>query len=164
MQTPASDSAIGIRDSLFFDARLMLQRGLLPTHGLDGIMRQQGYRQVATELRTLVDLLQAHWQHVEGRVSTTAEELQLAAQLSSALSRDDTLRPTRTRHQAEAALLRTQAFTVVSRAYDQMRRCLRFLARRHLAQLAPSLYRGRGGRKRKLSDFGAVRVGEGPVA
>lgn len=144
--------AIGVRDALLFDARVMVRRGLLPVASLDGIVRQQGYQQVATELGILVRLLKEHWQHVESKVSTTDLELQQAAMLVHTLSNANRPCPSRSRHTADAVLLRKQAFTVTVRAYYEMRRCLRFLTRRRqIDDLAPSLYKGRGGRKRKVT-------------
>lgn len=145
-------NAIAVRDALLFDARVMLRRGLLPVASLDGIVRQQGYRQVAAELHVLVSLLQEYWQNVKGKVNTTPYQLQQAALLVHALCSEDRVRPKRTWGEASAVLLRKQAFTVTVRAYNEMRRCLRFLTRRRqIDELAPSLYKGRGGRKRKVT-------------
>ena len=98
--------------------------------------------------------LSATWSHYESALFTKSELdrlLDVAAKLTSAVSARQNGTPERTK----AALDRRRAFTLLVRAYDQVRRSLTWVRWRYddADQLAPSLWSHGPGTRRNTTDL-----------
>ena len=67
--------------------KLLALRGLLDDAPLDRLKGAQGYKNVAQDLESLVDMLQDNWSRIEGKVLTTRAELEHANRLATRLLR-----------------------------------------------------------------------------
>lgn len=136
--------ATEMRDRLADEAQGLVRRGLLPARSLGNIAREAGYRNVANELSALANLLQEHFSKLVGKTPITAQELDEANVLADEIYFKAKERELRHPKIVAARKLRSQAYTAMVRAYEEMQRILAFLAPTQLELLAPSLSPGRG--------------------
>lgn len=135
-----------LRKQFMADVRLLQQRQLLPQGALRGLRRTKGYCNVAVDLAVLVNLLEKHWQTISARCAITHDELVSAELLAQQLSAEAYDVRERAARREDATFLRARAFTLMLRAYDDLRACISLLEPRACKELAPSLYKGRGPR------------------
>jgi hypothetical protein len=142
------EEADALRDDLLDDAQVLLRRKLLPAGSLSEVRGSSGYRNTAVELSALVSVLEKAWPDIEGKTAITRQEIDRASVLAQHIFRNAIEREGRQERHIELTRLRQQAFTTLSRAYDQLRRCVAYLFPRpgEADQIAPSFYQGRGGR------------------
>lgn len=140
-----------LRDRLYADVQSLVLRDVIKAEEIRQVKTSNGYRALALDLTLLVDALQRRWEAVQGKTSAQLEELLEAEQLA-----EDLLLAVGERQQAPAAVadasaVRARAFTLLMRAYDEVRRGVLFLRHQEgdADTLAPSLYRGRGGPRPK---------------
>ena len=140
-----------LRDQLLRAARSLADHGLLDVAPLERCKTAKGYQALAADVSTLVTVFQAHWPEIEHKTPVTR------AMLADAASRAvDLVSVLSSRGQAaavgsDAAARRAKAFTLLVRAYDDARGAVEYLRREEgdAAVIAPSLYRGHGGRGKK---------------
>jgi hypothetical protein len=140
----ALQKATEMRDRLADEAQGLVRRGLLPSKSLGNIAREAGYRNVALELSALTNLLQENFSKLVGKTPITAQELDEANVLADEIFYNAKERELRHPKIVAARKLRSQAYTAMVRAYEEMQRILAFLAPTQLELLAPSLSPGRG--------------------
>ena len=137
------------REQLFADAQGLGRRGLLEASRVEKLRSGVGYKNVAFDVLGLVGLFRERAQDLAGKTAVTAQELDQAAELAQRLVTAVGLKEQSPATITAAALLRQQAFTLFTQAYDEARRAIGFL-RWHAGDsdtVAPSLWAGRGGRK-----------------
>jgi hypothetical protein len=139
----------GIRDRVLADAVSLANHGLIDGERLKEVRTAVGYRPVATDVFTLVALFKEHWASVENKTPVTLAQLHdagnRAVELLAAVGLKDQAPVTA----SEAAQTRQKAFTLFVRAYDDARRAVAYLRPDDDGdEIAPSLYAGRGGRRR----------------
>jgi hypothetical protein len=106
---------------------------------------------VAHDVQILTMVLHENWAKVAGKCGATAEEVEHAAKLAIHLQRTVGERERREPAAASPADLRARSYTLFVRAYDDVRRAIIYL-RWHEGDadsIAPSLFAGRGGSRRK---------------
>ncbi len=169
---PLLDEAVPLRENLLSDAEALARRGYLDAAVVAEIRAGHGNVDIANDLVALSALFALAWAQIHGRTAATEEEVKragdLGPQLLAALGVREhgaAVAP------AEAADRRARAFTLFVRAWDELRRAITYL-RWHEGdadQIAPSLYRGRGGRgssasQQKDPDPSPPPVAAAPVA
>jgi len=146
--TELAEEAAELRDTLQSDAAALAKRRILDSGAVSRLRGGNGYKNIAIELAGLVGLFRENWASIEGRTAIRLEELEHAGRRAQEL-----LIATGLREQAPVAVnaasaLRQRAFTLFVRAYGQARRAIAYLRwdRGDADDIAPSLYKGRGGR------------------
>jgi hypothetical protein len=144
-----SEEVAALREQLFADAQGLAKRGLLEAARVDKLRSGVGYKNVAFDLTGLVALFRERAKELAGKTPVTAQELDHAAELAQQLLTAVGLKEQSPAGVTAAALLRQQAFTLFTQAYDEARRAIGFL-RWHPGDgdtIAPSLWAGRNTRK-----------------
>jgi hypothetical protein len=133
------------RELLLSDASALTKRGLLHPAQLSELKGPAGFRNIATDVITVVNILRGSWAIISSKTGVTAEELNNAEVVAVRL-----INTLATRAQTPAALTtvnreRQQAYTLFINAYDQVRRAISFLRwdKDDADSIAPSLYAGR---------------------
>jgi hypothetical protein len=149
-----NDQALTMREMFRLDAVALANRGLIDPSKLSAFQGLVGYKNVGFELIDWANLMRDAWPKIEGRCSTTVEEINQAKAIGERLVRAAGLREQGPAVTAEVARIRQQALTLLVRAYDEVRRAVAFLRWREgdSDTIAPSLYAGRGGSKKHSSD------------
>jgi hypothetical protein len=145
-----SEEALGVREQLLADATALSLRGFIDGNRLKELRGANGYKNLATDLQGLAGILQESWAAVQGRSGVEMADLERAMKLGQRLLRVVGLREQGPATAAVATDIRQRAFTVLTRAWDQVRRAVMFL-RWNIGdadQIAPSLYAGRGNRRK----------------
>ena len=127
------------------------KRGLIDGARLKELKGPQGHRNLAFDLLALVAMMREKWTELQGRTGIQAQELDTAEVLG-----DRVISGVGAREQGPAVVVaaadkRQRAFSLFVKAYDQARRAICFLRWDHgdMDTVAPSLYAGRGGSKRR---------------
>jgi hypothetical protein len=144
-----SEEVTEMREQLFADALGLGRRGLLEASRIEKLRSGVGYKNVAFDVLGLVSLFRERANELAGKTAVTAQELDHAAERAQQLVTAVGLKEQSSVGVTAAALLRQQAFTLFTQAYDEARRAIGFL-RWHSGDgdtIAPSLWAGRGGRK-----------------
>jgi hypothetical protein len=171
---PLIEEGTSLRAALLSDAEALARRGLIDADVVEEIRSGHGNVDIANDLVALSATFSNSWSEIEGKTAATLAEVEragnLGPQLLAALGvreQGSAIAP------AEAAEARARAYTLFVRAYDDTRRAVLYL-RWHEGDadaLAPSLYKGRGGRGSSASETsteeepseGAPAVGEAPA-
>jgi hypothetical protein len=142
--------ATELREQLLSDATALARRGLINGAKLAELKGSVGYRNVASDLLTLTNMIRADWAKVVGKTGVTEAELDRAEVVGDQLINDIGLKQLAPAAVAAVALERQQAYTLLVNAYDQVRRAISYLRwdEDDVDSIAPSLY---AGRKRKTS-------------
>jgi len=155
--------ATAMREQLVSDARALAKRGYLDGAKLDQLKGSVGYRNVASDLLTVVNMITANWAAIAGKTALTIEELDRAYFLGDQLIDDIGARALAPSAVAKATLERQQMYTVLVNAWDEVRRGVTFL-RWDFGDadvIAPSFFAGRR-RKANAEDESEVEAGEAP--
>lgn len=144
--------AVEYRDTLYLDACTLHHHHLIDGETLGKVKRSTGYRDTAFELLTLYALLREHWEAIEGKTALTLEEIERAGMVADQLMVALGDKASGQRELDSAILVRRRAYTLLVRAYSQVRRCIQFLRWEEgdFDQIAPSLYAGRCKRVRPV--------------
>ncbi|WP_437838407.1 hypothetical protein [Sorangium sp. So ce1153] len=156
---PLLEEAVPLRANLLGDAEALARRGLVDAETVADIRAGNGHMDTANDLVALSALFSGSWSEIAGKTAATEEEVrragELGPQLLAALGvREHGAAPGPT----DAADKRARAFTLFVNAYDQTRRAVAYLRWNEddLETIAPSLYKGRGGRGASSSDTDAA--------
>ncbi|WP_437816579.1 hypothetical protein [Sorangium sp. So ce1078] len=163
---PLLEEAVPLRENLLSDAEALARRGLLDAETVAEIRAGQGHIDTANDLVALSALFSGSWSEIAGKTAATEEEVKRAGeigpQLLAALGvREHGKGPGPT----EAADKRARAFALLVHAYDQTRRAVAYLRWNEgdADTIAPSLYKGRGGRPASSSDTAAAPQDAAPA-
>jgi hypothetical protein len=139
-----------LAEAMIADVRAMMVRKVLPADSLAEYEPGNGYRNLAHNLGMLSGLCIRHWSTIEGRSGITKDDVTRASMLNEEIIKVLGARVNDNGEASQNAMLRAQAFTLLVRAYDELRRAIAFI-RYHegdVDEIVPSLYAGRGGRPR----------------
>jgi hypothetical protein len=142
---PLTDEAIELRETLLRDAQALARRKLIDGAQLSNLKGVNGYKNIAQDLNILSMILQAAWPNIQGKSGTTLEELKLASQISTRLSRVIGVREQGPAQVAAATDERLRAFSLALRTYEDARRAVTYLRPRtgEADAIIPSVYPGR---------------------
>ncbi len=118
-----------------FDARnvlLQVGRGLvacniIKAEQLGGLNGGRGYRESAADLIALTDLYSERWSAIEGRVPFQEGQVTHARAVAERLAAMVGVRELMPEHSTPTADTRIRAFTLLDRAYDELRRAITYL-------------------------------------
>lgn len=147
----AQQEGAELRDVLFTDAQVLVRRGLIAGVTLNSLKGAVGYKNLAADLQSLSTLFFSNWDKISSTTSVKQDEILKAQQLSYHLYRGAGQREQSPEDIAETADIRARAFTLLTNAYDNIRRAIIFL-RWHEGDadlIAPSLFAGRSNGRRK---------------
>jgi hypothetical protein len=162
--------ALAARNVLVCEIRTLIARELLPAESLKNMVGGSGYRQIAKDLTLGVNVLRTNWERVVERTGVRFAELaeyeRLGDQLVHAVVEPE---PAAQRRKA-LALNRQRAFTLLMRAYEELRNAVRYLrtVEGDAEELTPSPYKrdpnARRRRKKKAREAAAGEGGEPGVS
>jgi hypothetical protein len=145
---------VGIRDMLLSDARSLAAHRLIHAERIARCRARPGYRALAYDVLTLVQVLKESLNTARDRTPVTLAELDRAAAAAekflSAVGLRDQAAPT----VSEATMLRRKAFALFMRAYGKARAVVQYL-RADMGDaddIAPSLYAGRARRSKAAAE------------
>jgi predicted metal-dependent hydrolase len=121
-QTPPAElveQCRSTRDELVAAARYVFRSDKKASEVLVDITRSTGYRDLADDLNRLAELFNAHWNQVNGRSEIRKDNLDQAAQLGAKLM--NIVSVDRSTALAEWSAIRQQAWTLLHRAYQEVR-------------------------------------------
>ncbi len=146
-----NEEATKLRDTLQSDAQALANRGIINGDKLSAFKGATGYKNVAFDLMGLSSLLRDHWDAISNKTALQLSELDHADVLGKQLTDAVGAREQAPAAAAEVSLQRQRNFTLFSRTYDQVRRAISYLRwdEEDVERIAPSLYAGRGGSRRK---------------
>ncbi|MCB9616631.1 MAG: hypothetical protein H6722_29700 [Sandaracinus sp.] len=144
---------------LLVDAKALVARGLFPAEVVRKATDARGYRSATKSVLVLASLFQNRWAEIARFTPTTREDLAEAQRLAGELV-DAAATADMTPEHAAAADLRRRAVADAVRVYEELRRQMSYL-RWHegdVDTIVPSLFAGRGGRKKRRSREGGPAV------
>jgi hypothetical protein len=165
-----ADEAARTRDLLYSDVSAAAKRGLISGEKLNALKGTNGHRNIATDVLTLAGILRSNWSKLDGKCAITLAELDHAESLSYRLLHALGVREQSAPAVAQAAQTRLRAYALFASRYNQVRRGVHYLRWDHddAEEIAPSLYTGRGGRRKTSGDtsaeVGSVAAGAHPPA
>lgn len=108
-----------------------------------------GYRNVGRELTVLDKLLTSNAALITSKTPITTDEIVRCKALARQLSKSDSARDQFALASSSALLLRRRAYTLLMWAYNEVRRCVRFLDPAAASRVVPTLFprRKRKGKK-----------------
>lgn len=138
------------RTVLKLEASGLAGHGLLNRDTVAGLKSENGFRNVAYELMSLVALFREAQSRIAGRTATTPADLDRAAVLATKLLKLAALRDSRRSLTLAALEERLRAFTLMHRAYEQARRAVEYVRweQGDADKIAPSIYGNKGGRRK----------------
>jgi hypothetical protein len=142
---PLAEEAAKMRETMLAEATLLVRRGLVSQDKLDQLKGANGYKNVATDLMVLVNVMEEVWPQIQDKTLTTVDDLNTASRLSTRLTRVVGLREQNPALIAEAADRRVRAYTLLLLTYDDVRRAVAYLrdGQDDAETIAPSLHPGR---------------------
>lgn len=134
------------------EAQTQVLRKRMPGDRLKDLRPNIGYRNVGGNLFTLVQIFRANWENLEGKTSTTKEELDDAARVAESLTRMIGDRDGSPEEITAAADLQQRAFNRFLKVYSHVERALTFLRWNEgdVPLILPPIYTGKGPGKRKV--------------
>lgn len=161
-----ADHLSELRDLYSTDVKALVRRGLLDDAATRAYRGTIGYANVIADVTLLVAVLKDNWSKIEGKCAIARHELDRAADLAAHLHEALGARQETVSGSSEAARLRDRAFSLFARTYDAARRAVTFVRGEagDADRIAPSLYKGRGGKKRGVDEETETLPGIGPEA
>lgn len=146
-----SKRAVEMRAVLFAITQVLIQRKVLPASVLDNVRGTGSFRNQAHDLQHLVSVLRRAMGAAAGVVSISIAELDSAEDAARDLVVAMGEREQAPPFVSEAAEKRQRAFTLFIRTYEELRAAINHLRWREkdVETILPSLYAGRGGRKKE---------------
>ena len=146
--TELAEEVSKLRDRLQADAMALAHRDILDLGTVNKLRAGSVYKNIAFEVVGLAGLLRERLADIAGRSALTREELEHADRRAQELVTAVGLKEQAPVAVGAASALRQRAFTLFANAYDDARRAILYLRWHHgdADTIAPSLYKGRGGR------------------
>ncbi len=160
-----NEQGLVLRDLMYSDALALVKRGLMNGDKLGDFKTNVGYKNLAFDLFGLAVLFRASWDKVGSKTALTAAEIDQAQSIGEQLVAAVGAREQAPAIVAEVAQQRQRAFTLFVNSYDQARRAITFLRWNEgdVETIAPSLYAGRGSRKKAEPEPAAPPVTTTPA-
>lgn len=132
------------RELLLASANVLGQFGLLDIRSLATMRGVRSHRELAGDTLTLVALLKAQWEVVEGKIPLSLRELNAAASDAFDLQRALGLKEQAPALRHDAKVRRRQAYSLFRQAYDPIRRAALWLyGEEGASEVVPKLTPGR---------------------
>jgi hypothetical protein len=144
-----AEQCLGLCGTFRTDVEALVRRKLIDGVLLKKLNGTVGYRDVAFDLFTLVQILRANWEKIEGKTALTLPELNQAEVLADRLTTAVGLREQAPTPVGSAAANRHRAFSLFMRTYNEARRAIAYLAPDEVDQIAPTLHVPRGPAKKR---------------
>ncbi len=150
---PLVEELSRVRAVLTTDARALVQRGLLSAEPLRQL-HSSGHKNLAFDVLLLTSMFLKKWPLLEGKTAVDMSQIVAAEELASRLVVSVSLRARGRNAMAEVLETRKRAFTLFTKTHDEARRAVLYLRhhQKDADRFAPSLYRGRGGSRRKKEE------------
>jgi hypothetical protein len=147
--TTAVEHLVKVRARLHAHATAFSFDGLFDSVQLDNLKHGNNHQQLAYDVIGLVDLLLEKYPELAGRTSLQQAELGLARRAASDMLSILAAKEKNPSANAAVKLRRQKAFTVLARAYADVREAVAYARRREndVDSIIPSLAANRGGRK-----------------
>lgn len=145
------EEAILLREQLLADARSLVLRKMIDPSSLEKIKGGAGYRNAGMDLLELASALNAVWPRISGRTAVTEADLTRAESLGAEIMLAVGQREHAEAEAADVGTTRARAFTLLVRAYDELRRGIGYLrtTQGDVDTLFPSLFAGKKAAKAK---------------
>jgi hypothetical protein len=137
-------------DRFLADLEGLSVNGCIDSGSLQGVTGVRGYVRTAADLRRMVEAYRKHWNQLQGKTCRTQDELARAEAVANRMIRLTGERDHSEKRAREWSELRTRAFSLLLRHYENVRRAIAFFRwfEDDLEKIAPSLWTGRGKRKK----------------
>lgn len=151
-----------LRATLVAHAAALVRRGHLGDRRLKDLRGPKGHQDLAFDLQLVAALFRETFSRIADKSGVQLDELFKAQQIAASIVRAIGQREKGTARLRAAADIRVRAFTLLTRRYDQARRAVTYLRWEEgdVQKIAPSLYTGRGGRKRAREKQPAIAVAD----
>jgi hypothetical protein len=138
-----------LREKFAADANALVLHGIFERETLAGLEGGVGFKNLATDLSIYWKVFTQHWTEIQGKVGTTAADVERAGKLGQRIIRVVGLREQAAQAILEATDIRLRAYTLLLRVYDVVRQAAAFLrwSQRDAEDIAPSLFAGKQRRK-----------------
>jgi hypothetical protein len=148
------EEGIKLRSTLLSDADALAYRGLVSTQTVADIRSGTGNYDTANDLVALYALLSGEWDNIQKKSAVTIEEINRAGELGTAILAALGQQEKGTLARPVAMERRKRAFTLFLKAYDEVQRAVCYLRWNEgdADEIAPSIYKGRGGRPSPKSE------------
>jgi len=132
------------RERLLADARALSLHDLIDGRKLDSLKGANGISNVAQDLQMLSQILQESWPKIQGKLGSTAEDLQAASRIATRITRVVGVKEQTPAKELAAIEQRERVFKLTTRAYDEARAAIAFVRRREddAESITPNLYTG----------------------
>jgi hypothetical protein len=161
---PKIEEGTALAQVMVADIKALVLRKVLPVDALADYNSGNGFHALATNLGHVARLADRHWAAIEGRSGITRADIDRAGELNQEIFKYLGERAVNGGDLAQLAVLRAQNFTLIVRAYDELRRAIAYL-RYHegdVDEIAPSLFANRGGNRNRKDDK-VTPVGSKPL-
>jgi len=141
-----SEEATELRERLVADARALSLHNLIDGRKLESLKGANGISNVAQDLQMLSQVLQESWPKIQGKLASTAEDLQAASRIATRITRVVGVKEQSPAKELAAIEQRERVFRLTMRAYDEARAAIAFVRRREgdAESITPNLYTGKG--------------------
>ncbi|MEI8256300.1 MAG: hypothetical protein WCJ30_11570 [Deltaproteobacteria bacterium] len=160
---PIREAILAGREKLVVVTQLLATYGVIPRAGALAAVAPRGMREIALETSAAVARLMAVADAMERMTPMRRDEVQRIGELVTAMIAVSGRHPTVAEGGEDVAVTRWKAFTLLERAWDEVRRGVTILRWREgdAEEIAPALRRRRGRRVRGKSAQSAGEGGEG---
>lgn len=150
------EDAVAKRAILLADVNTLIAYGLLSADVTGELLGANGYKNVITDLGTLASVLRTNAARITGRTTVKPDELTAAENLATKLGKVVGERQVSPQVVAQVTRNRAAAYTLFIKAYEDVRSAVQYLRHREgdADSIMPSLFAGRGGRKKATDDTG----------
>jgi hypothetical protein len=122
-----SAESLKVRERLLAEVKALVQHGIVGEAQLGQLKGANGYKNVATDLMVLTNVIQSVWPQIQGKILTTSQDLEAALRVATRLLRVVGLREQGPAQVAQATDERLRAYTLLMLAYDDVRRAVGYL-------------------------------------
>jgi hypothetical protein len=153
-------AAIPWRDVLLAEAKSLVARKRIEAALLEELSGYRGYRNVAHDIGGLAQIFKANWDQIQEHTGLKQAEIAEVAQLALRFTGALGMRKRMPKEIAAARDIQARVFTLLSRAYDDIRLAIQYLRgnRDDVDEFMPSLYSGRH-RSKVAKDVAEDQVG-----
>jgi hypothetical protein len=138
------EQCMAFRDTFQISVKMLAHHGLVDGTRLRELKGTTGYRQIAFDVFLLAQILRESWAKIEGKTPLQLAELNQAESLADRLTTAVGERDQAAQGTSDTASMRTRAFTLFIKTYNEVRRAVAYLAPSDSDEIAPTVYIGVG--------------------
>jgi hypothetical protein len=131
-----------IREVLLSDAQALAKRGIIDGSRLKELKGNNGYRYVAFDVFTLVQILRDNREKIQGKTAVEPGELERAQQVAQNLTKALGEREQAPAKLESAADERNRAFTLFINTYGDVQHAVYYLEPQRVDEIAPTVFAG----------------------